>query len=85
MKSQEKSTTSDVESSLHERIHAIARSQMIRGRRRLGEISPDQEVAVERLLISTAERIYSPILSRIRRSQETDEIESVGGWASLLD
>jgi len=35
----------------------IARSELARRRRRLGNLTPDQELAVETLLISTIDRI----------------------------
>jgi hypothetical protein len=44
------------ESELRE-MHHIARAEMARRRRRLGNLTPDQEFAVEKLLISTVSRI----------------------------
>jgi hypothetical protein len=44
------------ESQLQE-LQDIARSEMSRRRRRLGNLTPDQEIAVEKLLISTLSRI----------------------------
>ena len=44
-------------------MHLIARSEMARRRRRLGNLTPDQEMAVEKLLISTVSRISEIVAS----------------------
>jgi hypothetical protein len=48
------------ESKLRE-MQDIARSEMARRRRRLGNLTPDQEMAVEKLLISTVSRILEMV------------------------
>jgi hypothetical protein len=40
-------------------MRSIALGEMARGRRRLGELTPEQERALEALLVSVADNIYS--------------------------
>jgi hypothetical protein len=42
-----------------EGLRGIALGEMARGRRRLGELTPEQERALESLLVSVADNIYS--------------------------
>ncbi len=41
-----------------EGLRAVALGEMARGRRRLGELTPEQERALESLLVSVADHIY---------------------------
>ncbi len=50
-------TTAERKAAAQREAEAIARSEMVRRRLRLGNLTPEQEVNVERLLISTANRI----------------------------
>lgn len=65
---------------LRERLHEIAREEFKRQRARLGELSPEQERAVEGLLTSTVNKIAHPVITRLRRSHESGEEESVRAW-----
>ncbi|HWS53646.1 MAG TPA: hypothetical protein VN228_05950 [Pyrinomonadaceae bacterium] len=51
-----------------EELQAIARAEFERQRRRLGELTPAQERAVEALLISAANKIAHPAIEAMRRS-----------------
>jgi glutamyl-tRNA reductase len=58
-------------------LQEIARCEFAKGRKRLGELTPEQERAVEALLISTANKIAHPAIQVMRRSlDETREKES---------
>jgi glutamyl-tRNA reductase len=65
---------------LRERLHEIARDEFKRQRSRLGTLTPEQERAVEGLLASTVNKIAHPVITRLRRSHETGEEESVRAW-----
>ncbi|HEX8160560.1 MAG TPA: glutamyl-tRNA reductase [Pyrinomonadaceae bacterium] len=65
---------------LRERLHEIAREEFKRQRARLGQLTPEQEHAVESLLASTVNKIAHPVITRLRRSHETGEDENVRAW-----
>jgi glutamyl-tRNA reductase len=65
---------------LRERLHVIAREEFKRQRTRLGDLTPEQERAVESLLASTVNKIAHPVITRLRRSHESGEEESVRAW-----
>jgi glutamyl-tRNA reductase len=65
---------------LRERLHEIARDEFKRQRTRLGNLTPEQERAVESLLTSTVNKIAHPVITRLRRSHESGEEESVRAW-----
>jgi glutamyl-tRNA reductase len=65
---------------LRERLHEIARDEFKRQRSRLGHLTPEQERAVEGLLASTVNKIAHPVITRLRRSHESGEEESVRAW-----
>jgi len=66
-------------------FHDIARSEMNRQRNRLGPLTPEQESAVEALLISTVNKISHPLLERMRRSCEDGDNESIQAWRDVFD
>ncbi|MGH9906632.1 MAG: glutamyl-tRNA reductase [Pyrinomonadaceae bacterium] len=70
---------------LRHKLQGIARSEMVRQRNRLGPLSPEQEKAVESLLISTVNKISHPLISRMRRSYELSDADSVQAWRELFD
>jgi glutamyl-tRNA reductase len=65
---------------LRERLHEIAREEFRRQRTRLGDLTPEQERAVENLLVATVNKIAHPVIMRLRRSHETGEDENVQAW-----
>jgi hypothetical protein len=72
------------ESALRQRLEAIARQEMLRRRARLGLITQEQERALEHLLVSTVERISSPIVERARLCYTSGEIEKAHRWCSIF-
>lgn len=62
---------------LRQKLHELARSEMERQRKRLGPLTPEQETAIESLLMSTVNKISHPMLNQIRRSYETSDAETV--------
>lgn len=63
---------------LREKLQDVARSEMARQRKRLGVLTPDQETAIESLLMSTVNKISHPILNQMRRFYEADATSPQG-------
>src|SRR5918911_4572345 len=53
---------------LEERLQSIAQHEMARQRRRLGQLAPEQEHALEALLLSVVNSVSRPIVDSLRRS-----------------
>lgn len=62
---------------LRQKLQDIARAELERQRGRLGALSPEQEKAIEGLLMSTVNKISHPVLSQMRRSIETSDAENL--------
>ena len=69
---------------LRQKFQDIARSEMIRQRNRLGTLTPEQERAVEALLLSTVNKVSHPLIDRMRRSFDSDN-ESIQAWRDVFD
>ena len=65
---------------LKKKLHEIARSELARQRGKLGPLTPEQEGAVEALLLATVNKISHPVLSQMRRSYEISDIETIQAW-----
>ncbi|MDQ3665278.1 MAG: glutamyl-tRNA reductase [Acidobacteriota bacterium] len=70
---------------LRQKLHDIARSEMIRQRNRLGHLTPEQESAVEALLLSTVNKISHPLVDRMRRSFDSGDSDSMQAWREEFD
>ena len=71
-------------SAVQDQLQEIARAEMARQRRRLGQLSPEQEHAVEALLISTINKISNPVIEQMRRSFDEGQVERVNQWRSVF-
>ncbi|HEX8633681.1 MAG TPA: glutamyl-tRNA reductase [Pyrinomonadaceae bacterium] len=69
---------------LRQKLEEIARAELKRQRTRLGELTPEQERAVEALLMSTVNKISHPIINRLRRSHDTGEEENLKAWRNTF-
>ncbi len=69
---------------LRERLQAIARDELKRQRQRLGDLTPEQEQAIEALLLSTVNKISHPIINCLRRSYDTGEEDNVKAWRDIF-
>jgi glutamyl-tRNA reductase len=69
---------------LRQKFQDIARSEMIRQRNRLGPLTPQQERAIESLLLAAVNKISHPLIDRMRRSLDSDN-ENIQAWRDLLD
>ena len=69
---------------LRARLQQIARDEMERQRQRLGELTPEQERAIEALLLSTVNKISHPLIDRLRRSYDMGEAENLKVWRDIF-
>lgn len=70
---------------LRSKMQDIARSELTRHRHRLGQLTQEQERAIESLLISTVNKISHPVMRRMRSSYAMREVEDVTLWRNLFD
>jgi glutamyl-tRNA reductase len=61
---------------LRERLQGIAKSELARQRNRLGKLTPEQERAIESLMMSTVNKISHPLLRRLRQSIAAIDLET---------
>ncbi|HLA11986.1 MAG TPA: glutamyl-tRNA reductase [Pyrinomonadaceae bacterium] len=69
---------------LRQKLQDIARLELARQKNRLGQLTPEQERAVEALLLSTVNKISHPVLSQMRRSYEASDIETIQAWRDIF-
>ena len=62
---------------LRQKFHEVARAELVRQRKRLGQLTPDQEAAIEQLLFSTVNKISHPVLNQMRRFYEASDPETM--------
>jgi len=62
---------------LRQRMQDVARSEFEKQRRQLGQLTPDQEQAIEHLLMSTVNKITHPVLNQMRRFYEASDVETM--------
>jgi glutamyl-tRNA reductase len=62
---------------LREKLQDVARAELQRQRKRLGPLTPDQEAAVEQLLMATVNKISHPVLNQMRRFYEASDTETM--------
>ncbi|MGH9967057.1 MAG: glutamyl-tRNA reductase [Pyrinomonadaceae bacterium] len=70
---------------LRQKLQDIARSELARQRGRLGPLTPDQESAIESLLVSTVNKISHPLISHMRRSYDSGDVDSIQAWRETFD
>ena len=68
---------------LRQKLQDIARLEMTRQRNRLGPLTPEQENAIESLLLSTVNKISHPVLSHLRRSYDTSDPDTIQAWREI--
>jgi glutamyl-tRNA reductase len=69
---------------VRQKLHEIARAEMVRQRGRLGQLTPEQEKAIEALMTSTVNKLSHPLLNHLRRSYETTPEETLDEWRDAL-
>jgi glutamyl-tRNA reductase len=69
---------------LRGKLQEIARNEMTRQRQRLGNLTPEQERAVEGLLMATVNKISHPIIYRLKNSYDAGEADDVQAWRDVF-
>ncbi len=65
---------------LRQKLQDIARLELTRQRSKLGPLTPEQEKAVEALLLTTVKKISHPVLHQMRRSSEMADADPIQAW-----
>jgi glutamyl-tRNA reductase len=65
---------------VRKRMQDIARDEMLRQRNQLGELSPAQEQAVEKILLAAVNKISHPLMQSLRSAHETGDVTDVAAW-----
>ena len=55
----------------------MARTELQRQRKQLGQLTEEQEAAIEQLLISTVNKLSHPVLNQMRRLYEAGDPETM--------
>jgi glutamyl-tRNA reductase len=69
---------------LRQKLQEIAREELTRQRQRLGALTPEQERAIESLLMATVNKISHPIIYRLKSSYDTGEADDVQAWRDIF-
>ena len=69
---------------LRQKLQDIAKLELTRQRNRLGTLTPEQEAAIEALLMATVNKISHPVLSHIRSSHEVSNTDSIQTWRDVF-
>ncbi|MDT4898748.1 MAG: glutamyl-tRNA reductase [Acidobacteriota bacterium] len=69
---------------LRGKLQEIARSEMSRQRQRLGALTPEQERAIEALLLATVNKISHPIIYRLKSSYDAGDSEDAQAWRDIF-
>ncbi|HEX8499618.1 MAG TPA: glutamyl-tRNA reductase [Pyrinomonadaceae bacterium] len=69
---------------LKEKLRRIARDEFERQRGRLGPLTPEQEQAVEAMLMSAVNKISHPVIHRMRRSYDAGEEGELQAWREVF-
>ena len=69
---------------LRQKLQDIAKQELTNQRNRLGPLTPEQERAVEALLMSTVNKISHPLLSHMRRSYDASDAETIQAWRDIF-
>ncbi len=67
---------------LRQKLQDIARHELERQRSRLGQLSAEQENAIDALLVGTVNKISHPVLNHLRRSAGNGE--SIQAWREIF-
>ncbi|HEX8119362.1 MAG TPA: glutamyl-tRNA reductase, partial [Pyrinomonadaceae bacterium] len=69
---------------LKEKLRRIAQEEFERQRNRLGPLTPEQEQAIEQMLMSAVNKISHPVIHRMRRSYDAGEETEVQAWRDIF-
>ncbi len=60
---------------MRQKMHDVARAEMLRQRARLGQLTPEQEQAVNALLVSTVNKIAHPVMQLMQSTLDAGDEE----------
>lgn len=69
---------------LRRKFQDVARDELARQRQRLGTLTPEQERAVEALLVATVNKISHPIIHHLRHASDTGEDVAMKAWREVF-
>jgi glutamyl-tRNA reductase len=69
---------------LKDKLRRIAQEEFERQRNRLGDLTPEQEQAIEAMLHSAVNKIAHPVIHRMRRSYDAGEETEVQTWRDIF-
>src|ERR1043166_2575624 len=69
---------------LKEKLRRIAREEFERQRKRLGPLTPEQERAIEAMLMSAVNKISHPVIPRMRRTYDAGDDGGVQAWRDIF-
>ena len=69
---------------LRQKLQDIARAELMRQRQRLGKLTPEQERAIEALLMATVNKISHPIINRLKSSYDAGASDDVKTWRDVF-
>ncbi len=69
---------------LRQKLQDIAKLELTRQRNRLGSLTPEQETAIEALLMATVNKISHPVLNHIRSSHEMSDSDNIQAWRDIF-
>jgi glutamyl-tRNA reductase len=69
---------------LRGKLQDIARNELTRQRQRLGDLTPEQERAIESLLMATVNKISHPIIYRLKSSYDAGDNEETQAWRDIF-
>lgn len=70
--------------SFRQTLQDIARLELTRQRNRLGPLTPEQERAVEALLLSALNKVSHPVLNHMRHSYDASDAETIQAWREIF-
>jgi glutamyl-tRNA reductase len=62
---------------LQQKLQVIAQSELKKYRNRFGQLTPEQERAIEQMLYSTLNKLSHPIITRMRRSADSGDTQDI--------
>ena len=69
---------------LKDKLRRIAHEEFERQRGRLGPLTPEQEQAIEAMLMSAVNKISHPVIHRMRRTYDAGEEGEVQAWRDVF-
>jgi glutamyl-tRNA reductase len=69
---------------LRHKLQDIARSELGRHRSRLGQLTPEQEKAIEALMMATVNKVSHPVLNHMRRAYSASDDDTIQAWREIF-